>query len=118
MIWLKLALVSLVRIDFTEVSVDLFAFTYLDDTQIRVRGLQAEADKKGVDLIKCQEECSSVLQQLVSGQQKMKELTIENLDMKESLKTADEIQQELASEVKQKHNPKERGYVLPTHSSI
>lgn len=69
------------------------------DAQIRIRELQAEVDQKGVDLIKCQEECSRVIQQLVSGQQKLKELTIENLDMKETIKTSNEIQQELTSEV-------------------
>ena len=71
----------------------------VDDAQVRLKELQAEVDKKGVDLIKCQEECSNVIQQLVSGQQKMKELTIENLDMKETIKTSSEVQQELASEV-------------------
>ncbi|KAF6028878.1 milt [Bugula neritina] len=70
----------------------------LNDAQERLRELQAEVDRKGIDLIKCQEECSSVIQQLVSGQQKMKELTIENLDMKETIKTSNDIQQELTSE--------------------
>lgn len=72
-----------------------------DDAQKRLRELQAEADAKGVELIKCQEECSSVIQQLVSGQQKLKELTIENLDMKETLKVSGEVQKELTSEVQQ-----------------
>lgn len=71
----------------------------VDDAQLRLKELQAEVDSKGVELIRCQEECSSVVQQLVSGQQKMKELTIQNLDMKETIKTSNEIQQELASEV-------------------
>lgn len=71
----------------------------VDEARVQLKELQAEVDRKGIDLIKCQEECSSVIQQLVSGQQKLKELTIENLDMKETIKTSNEIQQELASEV-------------------
>lgn len=84
-----------------------------EDAQIRLRELQAEVDKKGIDLIKCQEECSSVIQQLVSGQHKVKELTIENLDMKETIKTANEIQQELTSEVSRSpHLSRYRGCVI------
>lgn len=64
-----------------------------------MRELQAEVDSKGLELMKCQEECSALLHQLVSGQQKLKELTIENLDMKETLKASGEVQKELASEV-------------------
>lgn len=71
----------------------------VDDAQRRLRELQTEVDAKGVELIKCQEECSSVIQQLVSGQQRLKELTIENLDMKETLKVSGEVQKELTSEV-------------------
>lgn len=70
-----------------------------DEAQKRLRELQAEADVKGAELFKCQEECSRVVQQLVNGQQKMKELTIENLDMKETLKASNEVQKELTSEV-------------------
>lgn len=77
----------------------VYLYLYPGEAQTRIRELQSEVDQKGVDLIKCQEECSSVIQQLVSGQQKLKELTIENLDMKETIKTSNEIQQELTSEV-------------------
>jgi len=72
----------------------------LGGAQQRIRELQEELDKRASHLTRCQEECSSIMRQLVSGQQKTKELTIENLDLKESLKTCQEVQKELTTEVR------------------